>query len=87
MLDWVPVWRRLRKADEQGTAQILGELYAEGHAARLAGKPVTACPYSPNAIPQIAVSWIAGWHDEPMWGFGEDALFARSFLQKARTQR
>jgi hypothetical protein len=87
MLNWVPVWRRLKSADKEGVAQILTELYTEGHAARLAGKPVTACPYSPNAIPQIAVSWIAGWHDEPLWGVGEDPRYARWFLQRARQAR
>jgi len=56
------------KADKQGAANIFAGLYVEGHVARLAGKPVTSCPYSPNAIPQIAASWLAGWHDEPLGG-------------------
>lgn len=85
-MNWVWVWLRLMKAGKQGTARIFSELYIDGHAARLAGKPVTACPYSPNAIPQIAASWIAGWHDEPLWGAGEGPLYARQFLKEARAR-
>jgi hypothetical protein len=86
MLSWFPVWIRLLRADAAGKARIFTALYVEGHEARLAGKPVWACPYSPNAIPQIAVSWIAGWFDEPLWGADKDIRFARWFLKKARAE-
>ena len=84
MLNWFPVWLRVIRADKEGTARIFAELYSEGYSARIAGKPVTACPYSPNAIPQIAISWIAGWFNEPTWGLGKHPRFARWFLEKAR---
>ncbi len=84
MLAWVPVWLRLIRAGREGAGPIFGELYCEGYAARIAGKPVTACPYNPNAIPQIAISWIAGWLDDPRWGLGQDPRCARWLLRTAR---
>jgi hypothetical protein len=53
---------RLLKADLAAREIIFAELFAKGRQARLAGKPVTACPYDPNvnsAHFDVLAQWMA----------------------------